>query len=619
MAFNFRTFSQVFADAVAYVRANSQITDFNIGSVARSMLEATSLELASVYVQLARFRDFFNLDLASGDDLTERALEYGCRRAAPSNARVGVTFSDSLVSAKVSSTLSAGVAAAVTSVTLVDASDFPASGYVILEREDAAKRERVFYSGKIGNVLTFPTSTSRAHAAGVSVILSQQGVDRYLPIGTAVRAPGAGTDGADIAFRTVAEAVVLDGDATSEEVVAVAELAGAAQMVIAETISDFASRPWTTARVTNLAPSTGGFDQESDEKLRIRCRAAVQLAARGTVTAIERAALSTYIVDGAQCNSVQLIEPVSPANPMTLYVHDGSATNGFVTYEDIAKEIVAVAPPAGQTRVRTRYWPILSGTLKIRKALHHATSNKRGYGSDGFCPALGTYDDLSRDWAVNQFAGMYLVDANGDVFLITSNTATRLTLTSTTGLPAAGPYGIFDLNAAVLAEGTDFTLNRTTGEIEFTSELNAYQMVLAYDDVLGNAGYRRYTGLVAEVQKVINGVTSDRANYAGYRAAGTQCVVLPPVLDSLDLIYSVTPQDDVVESTALHTEVEQIAGEYINSLGIGEPWVYAEAIARTQRIPGVKDTRITVNTISSPTNVEPLPGHLIRPNSITVN
>ena len=52
MAFQPRSFPQILAEMIAYVQSNTVVSDFNVGSVARTLLEAAALEDDEQYFQM---------------------------------------------------------------------------------------------------------------------------------------------------------------------------------------------------------------------------------------------------------------------------------------------------------------------------------------------------------------------------------------------------------------------------------------------------------------------------------------------------------------------------------------------------------------------------------------
>lgn len=162
------------------------------------------------------------------------------------------------------------------------------------------------------------------------------------------------------------------------------------------------------------------------------------------------------------------------------------------------------------------------------------------------------------------------------------------------------------INAVPITEGVDYRFYPDSGLIILDETLYPTGLV-ALDDV--TAEYTWYTGLVAEVQKIVNGDPDDRVNYPGYAAAGVQVLVLAPATTQLAIEGVVTP--DITFgglSTDLKDQVKDAWVRYVNGLGIGEDVILTELIHQAQSVPGVRDVAI----ISPPSNVTVGEGELIR-------
>lgn len=157
-----------------------------------------------------------------------------------------------------------------------------------------------------------------------------------------------------------------------------------------------------------------------------------------------------------------------------------------------------------------------------------------------------------------------------------------------------GPTVTIYINASPLTEGTDYTLNYATGQVELDE--TAYPTGLTTADTV-TADYTYYTGLIAEAQKVVDGDPADRTNYPGYRAAGTLVSVLAPtVLQQVVQASLVIEQAFIGEAATVQTQVRAAINRYINSLGISEDVIFTELVNAAQSVPGVFDV-----AFSSPT------------------
>jgi hypothetical protein len=59
---------------IAYVQTRTAISDFNVGSVIRTVLEAAALEDDEQYFQMVQLLDLFSFMSAAGEDLDRLRL-----------------------------------------------------------------------------------------------------------------------------------------------------------------------------------------------------------------------------------------------------------------------------------------------------------------------------------------------------------------------------------------------------------------------------------------------------------------------------------------------------------------------------------------------------------------
>lgn len=159
-------------------------------------------------------------------------------------------------------------------------------------------------------------------------------------------------------------------------------------------------------------------------------------------------------------------------------------------------------------------------------------------------------------------------------------TAAPFTLTST--MP--GP------TVVVLESGTDFLLDDSTGWIYFLPDSALYADGLRTGESLA-ASYTAHTGLIAAVQKIVEGDPDDRVNFPGWRAAGVRVrVVTPAVLQQL--VSASVLVADGYSSVDVQTAVKAAISDYINNLGISGDVIVAELVQRIMEVPGVINVTI---------------------------
>lgn len=157
-----------------------------------------------------------------------------------------------------------------------------------------------------------------------------------------------------------------------------------------------------------------------------------------------------------------------------------------------------------------------------------------------------------------------------------------------------GAFTDIEINGSPATEGVDYTLSRATGQI--TLDATVYPTGLAPGDSV-TAEYTWLEGLIAEAQKIIDGDPADRIAYPGYRAAGTQVLVLAPTVFQQIVEGSVIVESDRIgEAADIRDQVRAAINRYINGLGINGDVVLSELVFQAQSIDGVADVNFTTPT-----------------------
>lgn len=141
----------------------------------------------------------------------------------------------------------------------------------------------------------------------------------------------------------------------------------------------------------------------------------------------------------------------------------------------------------------------------------------------------------------------------------------------------------------------DYSLNPSTGQIELLAA--SWPTGLGAGDS-ARAEYRFYTGLIAEVQRVIEGDPTD-ASTPGVRGHGVQIRVLAPQTLYQTVVAQISVLDDY-DSAVVSQAVRSAIQGYINGLGIGEHVIVSELIERAMSVAGMFNFRLTSLTGSSP-------------------
>lgn len=149
-------------------------------------------------------------------------------------------------------------------------------------------------------------------------------------------------------------------------------------------------------------------------------------------------------------------------------------------------------------------------------------------------------------------------------------------------------YSIVSGTRGTLVEGTDYYLNPANGQLYFAPPLTA-------GEGISTPGYTYFTGLIAEVQKIVDGDTADAENYPGYRAAGVRVVVLPPTIVQQVVSGSIVSEEGYLQADVV-TAAETAIAAYINGLGISGDIVLHELIKVIMEVEGVYDVTLTEPT-----------------------
>jgi hypothetical protein len=468
-----------------------------------------------------------------------------------------------------------------TTLTLTDAIAFPDSGAVVAERDTPGQRELIPYASKAGNVLTLVDPTTSDHPATTSIVLSTVGFDRVFPAESMVSVPA--TDNvARIDFLTRAAATLRDGDVVSEEVTAVAVLPGATPNVGTAQVTTLVNPPFPTATVTNDAPMQGGRDEETDSEYRQRIKQTIQALSNGTANDLLVAATRVALPNGQRVISAQVVEEFADPD-VSVYVDDGTGAV-TTTASQAALELLIHRAEPGQRRARLRHWPVVSGTLSLKRSAVRGTIDLVTVtGGTALC------SDAGAGLTTAALVGLTVIDDNRNAYSITANTQNDFAVTVPPAYPAPvpGPYAV--LPATFLATGTDFVFNETTGDLELTSGLQRDDVLAAVPNPVN--AYTYYTGLIQQAQRVLNGDPDDLDRFPGVKAAGIKLKVRAPVVQNISFSITIISTFGTIE-TELIAQVKEVVQRYVNGLGVGDDVILAEVVAAVMSVPGVTDTRV---------------------------
>lgn len=585
MAFTVRTFEQILTDMISYVQSNTVLSDFTVGSVIRTVLEAAAYEDDEQYFQMLQLLDTFSITSAVGQDLDDRLADYNIVRLQATPATARLRFFDGYL---ITNQLALDAVVGSLSVQVFSSSLFPGSfPYNIRIGEGTGRVQDVTVTANNTTTGTFTLSTpllSEVFVGDRVSFVNSSAQSKLIVTGTLVQvAPTVGNP--PRVFSTQEPGAILPGNYYSNEVLARATTNGIASNVGSTQIAQFFSNPpFPGLGVTNPEAAGGGRGRESDNELRTRGVNQIQSLSRGTPLAIRSGALGvTDTSTGQRVVSTSLVEDFV-AKEITLYIDDGT---GLVPdIQNIPEDSLAVAANAGD------------GTLKLTSADLFPTSGFLLVELDGtgnpaeFLEYTNKVDDtltlltpLTQDHDISTIVNY--------VDVVEQNAETGRRRFSLTNFPVVRSTDrIFILSGSAwqeLSPETDYILNRGTGEFQITNlgGVASGSMVVA--------NYDYYTNLIKTTQTVLEGDPNNPVNYPGYKAAGIFLNVEAPALRRITVIAAITAQRGFSELDIAPQVTERIAN-YIRSLGVGDDVIRSKIIDVAFNVPGLADIVVSYPT-----------------------
>jgi len=118
-----------------------------------------------------------------------------------------------------------------------------------------------------------------------------------------------------------------------------------------------------------------------------------------------------------------------------------------------------------------------------------------------------------------------------------------------------------------------------------------YKLDFSTDIIRGLDAYQYYTELLAQAHQVVDGSSSNPIDYPGVRAVGSAIEILPPLIRSFAVVFTVVPSEGV-DLNSIKLPVRSTVTAYVNGLGVGQPVILSEIIRRVQQVPGIKSVII---------------------------
>lgn len=580
MAFVPRTFETILADMIAHVRANTAVTDFSVGSVIRTMLEAAALEDDEQYFQMVQLLDAFSYRTASGTNLDERAADFNVARLEAASAVGSVQFQNGNLD---TDALQFNADSSDTTVVLTDSSEFPTSGYPydvrIGEGTPQVEDLAVSVNDTANNILTLAALTNN-HSIGERVSLVDGVSDQDVASGTSVQVPSTGAS-LPVVFQTGELSTIIGGNFYSNLAAITAVDTGAISNVGAGRITQFTgSSPFSGATVSNPANTGGGRDRETDPELRERLRLRLNELSKGTPTAVASCVRGLeHTGTGQRVVSSQLLENWE-TNEHQLFIDDGT---GFAPSSVVLARSTLVGAHGGGagslTVLDSESFP-LSGSILILDDDDPTENELVVYTSKTDAGGTLTLSGVTA-YGHADLDEVLLVDAlpiaeEGQNYFQLSNFPVQ----ENSPEIYDDSSGSYTLRTA----GTDYFLNRTNGQLQyFGAGLPAGTQVIPH--------YTYYTGLVQEAQKVVNGDKNNSVDYPGYSAAGIIVHIDTPTIRQITVVLSISVEVGFDE-TELYDDVQIIVENYIDGLKIGDNVILAKIVELAMGVRGVNNAKV---------------------------
>lgn len=585
-----RTYEEILNDMIAHMQARTSVSDYSVGSVIRTILEAAALEDDEQYFQMVQLLDLFSLTTASGEDLDRRLADFGItrREAQPAVAR-GKFVDNNLIRTQIAADVAAG------SITIAgfNTTRFPTAGfpYTVRVGEGTSRMQNLVVTNNNTGTMTLTLSTPTVYDLFVGDRLSfvtggtlhnpvaPTAQSRVINIGSQVVAPATVVEASRV-YTTTEPAFIISGNFESNEVVVKCTTAGSAGNVGARRINQFNTAPFSGAGFYNTTEASGGLDRETDSEFRVRALNQLQSLSRGTPLALKSYAMG--VVDPVTQNRVTSSNIVEDfiTDEVFLYIDDG--TGAVARTQILPADSLSVGVSAGAqvlTPVDATDWPSAGYVLIDSDGVNDAELVRYTTKAAG---------QLSLDApTINAHAAGSVINFVDYVASSSEATQRRFKLTNfpivrnSERVWSKAPAGKWIL----LTRDIDYVLNKGTGEFQLTDVGGT----VAGTQIIGH--YTYYTNLIKEVQRVLEGDSTDPVNYPGVKAAGIFLSVEQPTIKRITVVASLTAQDGYTEA-AIAPAVQRAIEAYISSLRIGEDVIVAKMIEAAFSVRGVADIRI---------------------------
>jgi uncharacterized phage protein gp47/JayE len=616
-----KTSEEILNDSINYLYLNTNISDFNVGSVIRGILEAVSLEDANQYYQMYSLLNSFFLQNAAGESLDDRAADYDVARKPSTTSGGLVLFLDTNLQR---SFLTSDVLAGATTLYVEDVSVFGAVPFLVqLGESGNVEQVRISATDVAAGALTIDAAadppfnqTTYSHSSATTgvdevdnrtslvCLFNASSADRLISSGTTLRAQPTNVT-FDVECITTEVGLHRQGYFASDTVAVRSTAVGVTTNIPPKSLNQIVGgAPYAGASVVNTSSITGGRGAESDAEFRTRIRATISSLPAATKIALITNLLTT--TDPVTSSIVTRVSVVEDFEKDLVYAYvDDSSSSGIANSElRLAEDTLAVATVGADVSI----------VLNSVDGFPSATLSNSSYilldplGS----PFVTQYGNLN---AALKTLDSIPTGAPISIPAYTVGTTVSLCEAVVTSSPSKRKYYQLDnaplgddllrlylVNGAKLGTSTllvplangacptgteDYIVNEALGQIEFLTGKVPITGSAIY------AIYESYTNLLKESQKVVDGDLLDPLNYPGVRSAGVKVLVRPAQRTPVDVVLDITVDNDQTDLDTASFFSKQVVVSYINNLGIGQDVILAEIIESVMGVSGVTNVHIS--------------------------
>lgn len=591
-AFSPKTRLQLYNSGYNFLRAYTSLTDYEIGSVCRTLLETVADSLDEAYFQMVQLLSDFNIRTASGVDVDRRALDDGLYRRSATNSTVTLNYYNTRLQ---KTTVESYTAAAALTIFGDDTSLLPTAPFTVRIGEGTVNVEDVdiTLNDTSANELTIDVLTPLVnnHNAEESICLVSGG-DITVVAGTTVETKPSVVQVAT-QFISTETGVIIAGNYYSNQVTARSVGTGILQNVGAGTINVFSGTPpFEGAGVANITAAGGGRDRESDADFIARILLYRQSLSKGTGLSIKEGLLDvTDPLYGRTVTDVYVYEDWEN-DIVIVYIDDGTA---FTPEQIVAPQdsVGGGGAAAGDgtvtlsdnTAFPTTGWVLLSPEDGTQREIIEYSSKNNANVITLKAPSVLAYDHDASDAVLYLYRVAESAEEGQKMFQIPF---TAVVMDSYRFFLAHN--GDLD-DISELVDGTSYLFNMGNGQIEILGTgLEDADMLFVHADY--------YSGLVHEAQKVLDGDPDDQENYPGYKAAGIIATVATPTKATIDVEVVISVKDEAfANKDEILQQVKAVEESYINALKMGEEWVFTEAVRIGKNVStDIKDLQFVTPT-----------------------